>query len=242
MVERTTKELTSLPAFYKPQEIPKMPDQTEAKNKKFQETAGFTALNAALTSKRDAAVAQLEAQHDYEQSTLTDAIQIEESLIIQQALAFLRKFLFDREIKTLAEVMGCLKEVLDKKSPKQILDEKELTRQKHDQNYYEKEIVQINQDKEKREKEHLTKLGEMHFKAAKAKDKLDIYKDSSPVPLDSLYEIYAVMENIRGRQDNVENIKQLLPNCIDQFNTRCENMITELNGLKAIQVMDDDKV
>ena len=103
--------------------------------------------------------------------------------------------------------MGCLKEVLDKKSPKQILDEKELTRQKHDQNYYEKEIVQINQDKEKREEEHQTKLGEMHFKAAKAKDKLDIYKDSSPVPLDSLYEIYAVMENIRGRQDNVENIK-----------------------------------
>ena len=39
-----------------------------------------------------------------------------------------------------------------------------------------------------------------------AETKLEVYKDSSPVPLDSLFTIYAVMGNIRTRQDSVENI------------------------------------
>jgi len=39
-------------------------------------------------------------------------------------LAFISKFEFREKATTLAEVMGQLKEVIDKKSPKQITDEK----------------------------------------------------------------------------------------------------------------------
>ena len=67
------------------------------------------------------------------------------------------------------------------------------------------EIVEQLSAAEKRENKHEKELAELHAKAAEAKNKLDVYKDSSPVPLDSLYEIYVVMENIRGWQDNVDN-------------------------------------
>ena len=101
-----------------------MLDQTEALNKKFEETKGYEALKNALDDKQKSITEQLETQHNHEQTFLRDTIKNEESIIIQQALAFISKFEFREKATTLAEVMGQLKEVIDKKSPKQITDEK----------------------------------------------------------------------------------------------------------------------
>jgi hypothetical protein len=54
---------------------------------------------------------------------------------------------------------------------------------------------------------------------------LDSWKDSSPVPLESLFSIYATIGNIRSGQDNVSNIQELLPTCIGQFTTRAGLMV-----------------
>ena len=45
--------------------------------------------------------------------------------------------------------MGCLNEVIDKKSPKQIADIEEITKQELDSNYHAKEIEEQEADKEK---------------------------------------------------------------------------------------------
>lgn len=103
-----------------------MPDLTEARSKKFEETKGFASLNAVLNEKVDFALEKMELHQNYDKTTLKDTVENEESLIIQQALAFILKFKFKDQPSSLAEVMGCLNEVVDKTSPKQISDQQDI--------------------------------------------------------------------------------------------------------------------
>ena len=99
---------------------------TEARNIQFEETKGFASLNAALKEKVRIAQEKIEIQHNYEKTTLKNTIENEENLMIQQVLAFIHKFEFKKQPSTLPEVIGCLCEVEDKTSPKQISDQQDI--------------------------------------------------------------------------------------------------------------------
>jgi len=50
------------------------------------------------------------------------------------------------------------------------------------------------------------------------------------------------MGNIRNRQDNVSNIQDLLPTCIDQFTSKAALMADAIKGLDKIEIKKDDVV
>lgn len=50
------------------------------------------------------------------------------------------------------------------------------------------------------------------------------------------------MGNIRQRQDNVSNIQDLLPTCIDQFTSKAVLMVEAIKVLDKIEIKKDDVV
>ena len=58
-IDKLTEDIPKVKNFYVKQDIPQMPDQTEALSKNFEETQGYKSLYDALTQKNDSITSQL---------------------------------------------------------------------------------------------------------------------------------------------------------------------------------------